>query len=125
PPGPRRPEAVRHFDDGATIPPSPPGGSPEDDRCAAIGEYELIEEIARGGMGVVYKARHKGLKRLVALKMILSGSMATTEERERFRREAELAANLDHPNILPIFEVDQHRARPFLRMHVIDGGGLA
>jgi serine/threonine-protein kinase len=76
-------------------------------------------------MGVVYKARHRGLKRLVALKMILSGSMATSEERERFLREAELAANLDHPNIVPIYEVDEHQGRPFFSMKFVDGGSLA
>src|SRR5262249_40569968 len=95
-----------------TVPYPPPDAMPDSRPQPYIGGYELIEEIARGGMGVVYRARHQGLKRLVALKMIKSGSMATFEERERFLREAELAANLDHPNIVPIYEVGEHDDRP-------------
>ncbi len=90
-----------------------------------VGDYDVLAEVGRGGMGVVYKAWHRSLHRLAALKMILAGEFASPTQELRFRLEAELAARVQHPNIVQVYEIGSYEGRPFLALEWVDGGSLA
>jgi serine/threonine-protein kinase len=122
----------RSLSGDATVPPSAdelgtqpgrtmPGSAP----LPAIPGYEILGELGRGGMGVVYKARHLKLNRIVALKMILAGGHADHDGRVRFLAEAEAVAALQHPNIVQIFEIGQHDGLPYFTLEFVGGGSLA
>jgi len=118
--------------DGATVsfdsrtgPSSQPPVGPRGGLPGQVGGYEILDELGRGGMGVVYKARQVALKRMVALKMILSGGHAGAAQRERFHAEAEVVARLKHPHIVEIYDIGEADGQPFFALEYIEGGSLA
>jgi serine/threonine-protein kinase len=113
---PRREEAQRgDTESEAVILPAP----------KQVGDYDILAEVGRGGMGVVYKARHRGLHSQAALKMVLAGEFASPAQERRFRLEAELAARVRHPNIVQVYEIGNYQGRPFLALEWVEGGSLA
>jgi WD40 repeat protein/tRNA A-37 threonylcarbamoyl transferase component Bud32 len=116
PPGQNAPPA------GATLDATP--SSPNSQSIPTIDGYDLLGELGRGGMGVVYRARHRRLNRPCALKMILAGAHANAEATARFRAEAEVVARLQHPNVVQIHHVDETGGLPFFELEYVDGGSL-
>lgn len=106
---------------GATLRRPIPSAGP----AARFGDYELVRELGSGGMGVVYEARQGSLQRTVALKMLRSDRPASAAERRRFRDEAESAAALDHPHLVPIYEVGELEGQAYFTMKLVEGGDLA
>jgi WD40 repeat protein len=111
--------------DAPTLVPVTPAGPGAASEVPAIAGYEVLGELGRGGMGVVYQARQAGLNRLVALKMILAGAQAGPDDVARFKAEAEAVARLQHPGIVQIHEVGDHAGLPFFSLEFVPGGSLA
>jgi hypothetical protein len=121
-----RPDEYRARFPDLDVPPTVAGqAGPGDPGLPAVPGYEILQELGRGGMGVVYAAWQAGLNRTVALKMILAGGHAGPEELARFRTEAEAVARLQHPHIVQIHEIGQHEGRPYITLEYVDGGSLA
>ncbi len=109
----------------STVPPEQGQLLPGVAGTPALSQYALLEELGRGGMGVVYKARHLGLDRVVALKMILHGEYAGVEERLRFQREAQAMARLRHEHVVQVYDIGEEAGKPFFALEYIEGGTLA
>jgi serine/threonine protein kinase len=111
--------------EAATLPPDGPSAAPAPPDRVAIPGYEILGELGRGGMGVVYQARQVNADRQVALKMILTGAHAGAADLARFRAEAQAVARLQHPHIVQVFEVGEQHGLPFFSLEYVEGGSLA
>jgi serine/threonine-protein kinase len=111
--------AMEELRDALSVPETPAMFAPR-----SLGDFQIVREIGRGGMGVVYEAIHLGLNRRVALKMIRAGALADAQDHELFRKEALAAAALQHPNIVQLHEVGEHEGQPYLVLEYVDGGSL-
>jgi serine/threonine-protein kinase len=112
-------------DEARTTPDAPRAPGEPAPWPVAIGPYRLLEQLGRGGMGVVYKAQHDRLRHFVALKVVKAGIHATPQDRERFRREGEALARLQHPNVVRIHHFDEYEGQPYFVMDLLEGGSLA